>query len=110
GDGALVQEREEFLERADTGPAGLDEGRGALIDADRVRVGEAQRAVGVHVDVDPARAYVAAGDIHHRGVVRRRAADRDDPAILDQNVGDAVDALRGIDHVPVFQQRFAGFL
>ena len=50
----MTEQFHELVEHPDSRPAGIDEGRHTLIDADGVRVGEAKRAVRMDVDVDPA--------------------------------------------------------
>ena len=52
---------DELVERIDARTACLDEGGDAVIDADAVGIGEAERAVGVDVNVDPAGRQVVAG-------------------------------------------------
>ena len=100
-DGALLQQREELVERADPRPARLDEAGHALPDAQAVRIRESERAVCVDVDVDEARADVVAAGVDHRGVLGRGSvADAGDPSVLDQHVGNAVDPLGRVDDMP----------
>ena len=78
------------------GTAGVDEGRDALIDADRVGIRKTERAVGVHVDVDPAGAQIVAGhidDLRIRRDVPR--TDKLDLAVGNVHVRDPVDSLFG---------------
>ena len=96
GLGPAFEQREELVERADAGPAGLDIGRHALADADAVGIGKAQGSVDVDVNVDPARREIGAREID-RLDVRREVVERADLAVLDGDVVDAVDALAGID-------------
>ena len=44
----------ELVEHADSRATGIDEGRHTLINADCVGIGEAKRAIGMNVNVDPA--------------------------------------------------------
>ena len=57
----MAEQLHELVEHADARPAGIDEARDALIDADRIGIGKAERAVGVNVDVDPAGADILPG-------------------------------------------------
>ena len=52
-DGMAAQQRREFVHHPDARAAGVDIARHALADADAVRIGEAQRPVGVDVDIEP---------------------------------------------------------
>ncbi len=103
GDRAPAQQREELVERADAGTARLHIRRHALIDANAVGIGEAERAVDVDVDVDPARGQVAAGEIDYLRI-RRQILQGADLAVLDRNVDNPIDALVGVDHMGAFQQ------
>src|SRR5262245_26742657 len=62
----IAQERHELVEHADTRTARVDKAGDALIHANRIRIGKAQRAVGVHVDVDPASAEILSGNVNDR--------------------------------------------
>ena len=59
-----VHDRHELVERVDPRTAGLDKRRHALIHADAVGVGEAERAISVDVNVDPSGREIAAGKIY----------------------------------------------
>ncbi len=101
-----IHDRHELVERVDTGTACFDEGRHALIDPDAVRIGEAERAVGMDMKVDPARREIVAGEVdaRHRRI-DRSFAHRQDRSGSDGDIGDAVDAETGIDDVRVFQEQ-----
>ena len=103
------QQLHELIEHADARTAGVDKARDALIDADRIGIGKAQRPVGVHVDVDPAGAQIVTGHIDDFGVrsdVPR--AHKLNLAVGDMDVRDPVDSLFGVEDMRPFQNKRIG--
>ena len=78
------------------GPPASTKRRDALIDADGIGIGKTERAIGVHMDVDPAGTQIVAGhidDLRVRSNVAR--AHKLDLAIGNMHVRDPVDSLFG---------------
>jgi endonuclease-3 len=74
--------------------------RGGGAGGDRLFLGEA-RLTEMHVDVDPRRRDQLARRVDDLGAFRHfDLPDRGDPALLDQDVGDRVDARRRVDDAP----------
>ena len=107
GLGPAFEQRDEFVERADAGPAGLDIGRHALTDADAIGIGKAQRSIDVDVNVDPARREITAREIECLDI-GRKTGDRPDLAILDCDVLNAIDALTRVDDMGALEQEGTG--
>ena len=63
----MAEQFHELVEHADPRTAGVDETRHALIDADGIGIGKAERPIGVDVDVHPAGAQIVAGHIDDLG-------------------------------------------
>ena len=107
GLGLAFEQRQELVERADAGSAGLDIGRHALADADAVGIGKAQSSIDVNVNVDPARREVRAREIDGLDI-GRKTGDRPDLAVLDGDILDAVDALTRVDDMGALEQDRTG--
>ena len=107
GLGPAFEQREEFVERADAGPAGLDIGRHALADADAIGIGKAEGSIDVNVNVDPARREITAREIESLDI-GWKTGDRPDLAILECDVLDAIDALTRVDDMGALEQDGTG--
>jgi hypothetical protein len=103
-----VEQRYELVERPETRSAGLDEARNALIDSDTVRIREAERSIDMDVNVDPARRQAKTLQIDRwRAGHNIRLTDALDAAVRNRDVGDPVDAERGVDDPRPFQDESA---
>ena len=105
--GLAFEQRQELVECADAGTAGLDIGRHALADADAVGIGKAQRSIDVNVNVDPARREIGARQIDGLDI-GRKTGDRPDLAVLESDILDAVDALARVDDMGALEQDGTG--
>ena len=105
----MAEQFHELIEHADPRATGVDETRHALIDADGVGIGEAQRPIGVDMDVHPAGAQIVAGHIDDLGAGRGFArTDMLDLATRNMNVRDLVDSLLGVQNVRALQDEGIG--
>ncbi len=107
GLGPAFEQREELVECADAGPAGLDIGRHALADADAIGIGKAQGSIDVDVNVDPARREIRARQIESLDI-GWKTGDWPDLAILQSDVLDAIDALARVDDMGALEQDGTG--
>ena len=94
-----AQQSIEFVEGADTRPAGIDHRGDALIDADAVGVAKSQRAISVDMQIDPTGTDIETAKIDYLTIAGRNLADRLDLAIGNADVGNPVDALARVDHM-----------
>ena len=97
GDSVAGKQGGELVHHVDTGTAAVDVSGHALRDADAVGIGEAERPVGMDVNVYPTRAQHVPIEIDDLRPRWNGTADRCNVSIGNDHVIDAVDRLDRID-------------
>src|SRR5262249_37565822 len=59
----ITQKLQELIKHPDAGTASVHKRRNALVDTNRIGIGKTQRAIGMHVDIDPSGTKIMTGHI-----------------------------------------------
>src|SRR5262249_24546489 len=104
-----TQQLHELVQHADAWTASVHKRCNALTDTNRIGIGKAQRAIGMHVDIDPSGTKIMTGHIDDFRILAKLARpDKLNLAISDMDIHDPVDPLSGVNDMRPFQDKRIG--